>query len=347
MCATASRRAPVAHAEIGRDQVWQRRSWRAAAALILALILLATWWETRDPLFSLRQATPMPDVVEITSHRSRGRQVQHVTLSDQPLGHIGFTVSLPDPLPAGRLPVVMVLGGLGTGEHNIRAIADGGENAIIGYDWPLPERLPKHIGVAGLIALRQQVLDIPGQVAVALRWIAAQSWSDPDRFTLVGFSLGAIAAPAIQRVAAIEGVRIDWTVLAFGGAPLGALVEADQRIRPAWLRPVLAVGADLVLRPVDPAVHLPHLVGRFLTLDAAQDTIVGSGPSRRLEELTPAPKQAIHLPGDHVGAGPERAAQLAAAMAATCGWLIKNGAVDFARPADPAPMSNPLRCGEE
>ena len=210
-----------------------------------------------------------------------------------------------------------------------------------------PKGSPRISGPPSILALRRQVLDIPGQVAVALRWIAAQPWSDGDRVTVVGFSLGAIAAPAIERVAALEQVRIGWTVLAFGGAPLGALVEGDERIRPAWLRPVLALGADLVLRPVDPAVHLPHLAGRFLTLDATQDEIVGAGAARRLVALTPAPKQSIHLPGDHVGTGPDRAAQLAAAMAATCGWLVETGAVNAPGPANPAPAAKHFRCGEE
>jgi hypothetical protein len=326
----------MAHSEAGSGSVWRRWSWLVAAALILVLTLAAAWWEARDPVFELPRAGSMPDLVEITTRHDGGRLLQHVTLSVVPFGPIGFTISLPDPLPSRKLPVVMVLGGLGTGEHNIRAIADGGENAIVGYDWPLPERFAKRIGPVGLIALRRLVLDIPGQVAAAWRWIAAQPWSDNDRYTLVGVSLGAIAAPAIQRVAAIENVEIDWTVLAFGGAPLGALVEADQRIRPAWIRPVLALGADLLLRPVDPAVHLPFLTGRFLTLDATEDSIVGAGPSRWLEELTPTPKQSIHLSGEHVGAGPDRGTQLAAVIAATCGWLLENGAINLPGPAAPA-----------
>jgi hypothetical protein len=42
------------------------------------------------------------------------------------------------------------------------------------------------------------------------------------------------------------------------------------------------------------------------------------------------------------GAGPERAAQLVAAMAATCGWLIENGAVDFRAPPIPRPPAIPF-----
>jgi hypothetical protein len=36
-------------------------------------------------------------------------------------------ISLPDPLPEGRLPLVVVLGGIGTGEHDIRFDASAGD----------------------------------------------------------------------------------------------------------------------------------------------------------------------------------------------------------------------------
>ena len=39
---------------------------------------------------------------------------KHVVLLDPVLGSIGFMLSLPDPLPARKLPLVVVLGGLGT-----------------------------------------------------------------------------------------------------------------------------------------------------------------------------------------------------------------------------------------
>jgi hypothetical protein len=325
----------------------KRTARSAVVALILVLFILVVWSQTRDPAPDLPRSAAMPQVVDIRTHRADGRALQHVTLSDPRLGTIGLTISLPDPLPNAKLPIVLVLGGLGTGEHNIRFVTDAGDNAIVGYDWTLPERLPRNLGIAGAFALRRQVMETPGQVAAALHWLLAQPWSDATRVSLVGFSLGAIAGPAIERVAALEEVRIGWTVLAFGGAPLAELVESDQRIRPGWLRPLLAVGAEMLLRPVDPAVHLPHLVGHFLTVDAAADTIVGTGPSRRLVELTPEPKQSIHLSGDHVGAGPERAAQLATAMSATCEWLVAKGAVNLPHAAESSTATNSLRCGQE
>jgi hypothetical protein len=61
----------------------------------------------------------------------------------RPGRRIGLAISLPDPLPKRRLPIVMVLGGLATGERNIRHVPGGGDNAIVGYDWPIPAPLPR------------------------------------------------------------------------------------------------------------------------------------------------------------------------------------------------------------
>ncbi len=301
----------------------------AAAAILIAAALAATttWWTRHDPLYFLPRSASAPAVqLDRIEHRA-GRVFEHVTLSDRRLGSIEFTVSLPDPLPGRKLPLIAVLGGLGTGEHNIRAIRNAGDNIVVGYDWPFATAL-RTSDLLRLPALRAQVLSVPGQVTAALRWVVAQPWSDADRISLVGFSLGSVAAPAVQRVAMAERIRIGWTVLAYGGAPIDALVRGDTRIRPGWARPLLALGAELLLAPVDPALHLPALAGRFLVLGSTDDSIVSEEASRSLEALTPMPKVTIRLPGDHVGTGPDREAFLDAALTVIRCWLVAEGAVN-------------------
>jgi hypothetical protein len=307
-----------------------RKAGKFAAAAILIVAALATTttlWTRYDPLYFLPRSASAPGVqLERVEHHA-GRVFEHVTLSDTRLGAIGFTVSLPDPLPGRKLPLIVVLGGLGTGEHNIRAIHDAGDNIVVGYDWPFASA-PRTSDLLRLPALRAQVLSVPGQVTAALHWLVAQPWSDADRISLIGFSLGSVAAPAVQRVATSERLRIGWTVLAYGGAPIGALVRGDVRIRPSWVRPLLAFGAELFLAPVDPALHLPELAGRFLILRSTDDSIVSAEASRSLEALTPIPKVTIRLPGDHVGTGPDREALLDAALTVTRCWLMAEGAVN-------------------
>ena len=304
------------------------------------LIVVALWlafdggfasWDGGDALVSLPRASGPVEVARHTEARG-GRSLEHVTLSDERLGNIGFVVSLPDPLPPGRLPVVVVLGGLGSGEANIRFIEEAGDNAIVGYDWPLPSALPKGLeAVSAIPSLRRQALAVPGQVSAMLRWIATQSWSDAGRISLLGFSLGAIAAPAAEHVAELEGVEIRCTVLGYGGVGLYRLVDGDQRLRPGWARPLVAAAVALLLHPIEPAAHLPHLTGHFLILGASQDTIVDSRSSAMLEELTPEPKTIIHIAGDHIGTG-DRRRLLAEAMAATQQWLISEQAVNALAP---------------
>jgi dipeptidyl aminopeptidase/acylaminoacyl peptidase len=43
-------------------------------------------------------------------------------------------------------------------------------------------------------------LAITAQVNSALSWLIAQPWADRQRISLLGFSLGALAAPAIEDV---------------------------------------------------------------------------------------------------------------------------------------------------
>ena len=306
----------------------RRRSILAALLIAAALVAGTTIWIRRDPLDVLPRSAGAPVTRVDWIERPGGRICEHVTLSDERLGSIGFVVSLPEPQNGRKLPIVLVLGGLGTGEHNIEAIRDSGDNVIVGYDWPFAAVSIRSSELPRVSALRAQVLSVPGQVAAALGWLVRQPWSDPDRVSLVGFSLGAVAAPAVQRLVAAEHIQIGWTILAYGGAPIFALVTGDTRLRPSWARPLLAGGAEVLLAPIDPAFNLPELTGRFLVLRSTDDSIVSDAASRRLEALTPSPKRTIQLPGGQVGTGSDRAAILEGAMAAAQSWLIGEGAVN-------------------
>jgi dienelactone hydrolase len=291
-------------------------------------------WGARDPLASLPRASA-PTMADQRSEHHPTRVFQKVTLSDERLGPIVFTVSLPDPLPQNKLPLVIVLGGLGTGENSIRSVGPTGENAVIGYSWPLPAGIPKGLrAIAELPSFRRSALSVPGQVTAMLHWLIAQPWSDARRISLIGFSLGAIAAPVADRMAQQAGVDVQWTVLAYGGAGLYALAEGDQRIKPSWIRPLLGAAAALLLKPLEPADHLPHLSGHFLVLGATNDTIVEPHASAELEALTPEPKTIIHTAGDHIGTGRNRQALLEQAMTLTRRWLIAEGAVNFIENGD-------------
>ena len=241
-------------------------------------------------------------------------------------------MSLPDPLPPRRVPLVVIVGGLGTGWNTVRAlleVGDPGPNAIVGYDWPLPERDPGLAEIARhAAAYRRNVLSVPGQLDAILAWGARQAWADPARVSLLGFSLGAFEVPAAQRIAEERGVAIRATVLGYGGAPIGAVIAGHPGVRHRWARRLLGAVADVFLRPVEPSNHLPHLHGRFLVLGAASDRIMARAASERLAALTPEPKTVLWVEGDHTGLAPEKRKLLSRAVDATCAWLRAEGAMD-------------------
>jgi len=117
--------------------------------LFIALVLLAAagaggfvcWLGLRDPLAALARATK-PDCNGICRGTARRPDAAARGAGVARRRPIGLAISLPDPLAKRPLPIVMVLAP-STGESNIRHVAGSGDNAIVGYDWPIPTALPR------------------------------------------------------------------------------------------------------------------------------------------------------------------------------------------------------------
>jgi hypothetical protein len=310
-----------------------RRTKKLMAAGILALLFLGVctllFWEyRRDPLLALPRPEhglqAEPRALAVQDHRL----VEHLTLPGSALGDINFSLSLPEPRPPKKLPVVLVLGGLVTGENSVLYIKDAGENVIVGYSWPIPTRLR---GVGTILKapdLYHSVMAIPGQVVSVLNWLVSQPWADPHRISLVGFSQGALAVPAAQDLAAQDGTRIGWTIIAYGGAPLGTVLAANPHMKPVWLGHVLAPLIDLVFHCLEPTVHLPRLSGKFLVLEGRDDRLIPQAARNFLQEAVPEPKTVISIEGNHMGVGPEKMALLQKIIKICQTWLIDNGAIN-------------------
>ncbi|HEX9400471.1 MAG TPA: hypothetical protein VF912_10200 [Anaeromyxobacter sp.] len=307
------------------------------AAVVVALAVgIGVSRIASDPLAALpREATSRVAVVEEALEPWQGRTLLHVALEGEAVGRVRFVVSLPDPMPPGRLPLVVILGGLRGGSDSIREIAnvsgDPGPNAFVGYDWPLPSREP---GTGEIVRrlpeFRRKVLTVPGQVDAILAWASRQAWADPDRVSLLGFSLGAFVVPAAQRLAQDRGASVRWTILGYAGAPIGAVIAGHPKAGPPWIRPALGTAADLLLRPVEPSHHLPHLRGRFLVLRAANDRLIVRAAAERFAELTPEPRTVVRIEGDHMGLG-DKWKLLAHVIDVSRSWLLEQGAIDPAR----------------
>ena len=311
--------------------VWGRKGLMVAGffgLLLAGAVTVAFWAYARDPLWSLPPPEHGLKAERTTLSAPDHRHFEHITLHGNTLGDINFTLSLPDPLPPQKLPVVLVLGGLVTGENSIRFIKDAGDNAMVGYAWPIPVRLH---GVSAFLQapdLYHRVMAIPGQVASALHWLISQPWADTERISLLGFSQGALAAPAVQNIAAHDGTRVGWTIIAYGGAPLGAVLAGNPHMKPTWLGEAMAPLVDLVFHSLEPTVHLPRLSGKFLVLEGRDDRLIPEAARNFLQEAVPEPKTVITIEGNHMGVGPEKMALLQKIIKTSKTWLIENGAIN-------------------
>lgn len=315
----------------GRKSSLLRRLLRGAGVIVLlagaGAGAVVVWLAERDPLAALPVAAGAASVEEQRVEQVDGRQWRRLVLSDPVVGRISLIVSLPDPLPARRLPIVVLLGGIKMGAESVRYMPAPGMNAIVGYDWPIDRDVPAGALLSGrAFDLYGQVLQVPGQVVASIDWLAAQPWADSERISLLGFSLGALAAPAVQRLAEARGRPIGWTVIAYGGAPLGALLAADPSLIPAPYGPFLGPAIGLVLRPLEPTAHLPHLSGRFLAIGASDEDIIPAAAATRLHGAIPEPKTITVVDGGHIATN--RRGILDEAARITNAWLIEQQAIN-------------------
>lgn len=313
------------------------------AARVLAIVLLAAAaiagpaiaaLRSQEPFAALPRAKRPATLIEERREPFGDRTLLHVALDGGAIGPIRFVVSLPAALPPGeKLPIAVVLGSLRGGSRAIREISevvgDPGRNAFVGYDWPLPKRDPEVVDIVlHPRAWRRSILVVPAQVDAVLAWAERQAWGDPERTSLLGFSLGAFVTPAAQRLAQERGARVGWTILAYAGAPIGDVIAGHPKAGPAWLRRALGPAADLLLRPVEPSFHLPHLQGRFLVMGAATDRLIDPVAAERLRDLTPAPRTDVRIGGDHMGVGAGKAEVLRRVVEASRSWLVAEGAIE-------------------
>jgi hypothetical protein len=304
---------------------------RLAAIFVAAAALLAGGWlfwlSQQDALDALPQADGRLVFEQERQILSDGRIERHMIFRDARLGRVGVTISVPQAITGNAMPVVVVLGGFREGRDNIAPFGDIGGTVLIGYDWPLSQKAFDGDTLAALSPdMRRRALGVPGQVRAIFDWLDGQSWADTSQVSLVGYSLGAVIAPSVQRVLQHGGHNVGWTVLANGGAGLGAMVAEMPSLHPVWARPLFGAAADWLLAPLEPAAHLPHLEGRFLVLSWPE----GSLPAKAVADfqaLVPTDKSLVLRTLEAQDNARPAASLLAQSVDAARGWLMAEQAI--------------------
>lgn len=311
------------------------RALAGVGALAGAIVVLAAAWAVREfhrdpmPLLDrgivpLRVAASRTSV--LTTAAGEARAVHDFELDGVGPGALRITLSLPAGVQRARLPVVIVLGGLEVGRESLRYVDTHGDNALVAVQYPRSatywyEGTP----LAKLPAIRESALAVPSQVASLAAWLRSQSWADPDRVSLLGYSFGAFFVPACARVARADGQGFRTLVMAYGGADLPRIFDANVRLRPRALQWAAGRLLTAVVRPVEPALHLPLLPEEALFVTGLRDRKVPLESARRMQQLKPEPRAVVDLDAPHMDPkNPELTRRI---VGVTREWLVARGAM--------------------
>lgn len=314
---------------------WVVRILGMGAGLLLSLFFTLVLWVAReyrrDPMPLLDQ--PSAPLVIRTYRQStllttagERRDFFELELDGAPEGPVRLAISLPVETRK-PLPVAIILGGLEAGRESLRYVDSHGPNALVALAYPRPTAdLYEGRPLFKLPGIRRAALAVPSQVCALRAWVRGQAWADSRRVSLLGYSFGAIFVPASARVAQVRGIPFSTLVMAYGGADLPGLLAVNSDLKPAWMRPLASRIVGSVVRPLEPALHLPHLKGEVLFLTGLKDEMVPLSLARRMQILKPEPKTVLDLEEGHMG--PARPELTRKVIAASRAWLVAQGALD-------------------
>jgi pimeloyl-ACP methyl ester carboxylesterase len=312
---------------------------------VLFLALAGSAWgareRTRDPLTTIHRAPGEVRVLMDSSYAAvtaagEARTFRDLVVATGGAGIIRVTTSRPAAEPHFPMPLVMVLAGLRTGRESLAFLDEHGPNILVGYEYPYnQETFYERSRVSQLPAIRRAILDVPAQVTLVAHMLARDPAIDPERTALLGFSFGALFVPAVQRVAAADGRPFDAMIMAYGGADIAGLLDANLRVRSGFLRRSLAATGATLVYAMEPGHHLPRIPGRFLLIHGDQDTQIPTALAQGMAELTPEPKEIVVLAAGHMG--PRDPALTARVVAISQDWLVRQGIIEAPNGVNPLP----------
>ncbi len=287
-----------------------RRLIRWTALVLLLLFLLGTmalvWPVAGDTQTRILQRKGTLQQVRVERRwREGGVLYSRLTLVSDSGLEVALTLRRPAGAP-GRLPAVVLLGGLRTGREAAHLVT--GEPplvvAALSYPYRGPRRLKGWTLVRHVPTVQRAVLDTAPALLLALDYVAARSFVDPDRMELVGVSLGAFfVAPA----AALDPrVRRLWLIQ--GAGDPAAVLEyqlRDDLSRP-WLR---KLAARLLLAITDgdglaPERWLPRVAPRpVVVVSSRNDAAFPPAAVAVLHAAVRPPGEVLWMEGGHIRPG--------------------------------------------
>ncbi len=245
----------------------------AAGLIIVAAALY--WLELaipkRDYFIERRGTLATADVTEASSD---GVVQKLVHLESSTGLTVNMRVVRPETAPGQTLPVIIVMGGEGTGKDAVDLVGEPQGVAYLALDYPYEgdqELDAFWESLAAIPGIQQAFLDSPPAMSLALDWALRQPWVDPENVELVGASLGV----PFTAVAGALDTRFTRVWLLHGGAKnVPWVMHVGRRyVENEFLRGLLARGALLLVygNSFETLDWIPEIAPRPLVIVAAKD----------------------------------------------------------------------------
>jgi cephalosporin-C deacetylase-like acetyl esterase len=253
-------------------------SLRKAVLIALALIVVISglyWLELATPKrehFVERRGTLVS--ADVTEASSNGIVQKRVRLESSTGLRVNMRVVRPETAAGRRLPVIIVMGGEGTGKDAVDLVGAPQGVAYLALDYPYEgdqELDAFWESLAAIPGIQRAFLDSPPAMSLAVDWALQQDWVDPDNVELVGASLGV----PFTAVAGALDTRFTRVWLLHGGAEnVPWVMHVGRRyVENEFLRGILARGALLLVygNSFETLNWIPEIAPRPLVIVAARD----------------------------------------------------------------------------
>ena len=284
---------------------WKITKWSGLAILLGTLILSAVYLypvlPDPEPGFLVRKGH-IVNVQTTREWQQFDNHFQELTLASDSGLQVEISVRRPSRHSSPR-PLVIILGGYGTGRHATELISTPQDVVIASLTYPYSgDKRMSGIGLLENIPhIQQAMLDITPAILLSLDYLYQQDYVDQQQVELAGVSLGAffVAIPA----ALDKRIRRVWFVQGAGDPETIFDYRMVHRIESPWWRRQVASLIALLgnVHHLTPERWVSRIPPRqVVAINSRQDTTFPVSSVKALHDAIQTPREIIWLEGEHV-----------------------------------------------
>lgn len=203
------------------------------------------------------------------------------------------------PVEEGIWPAIIVLAGVRTGRMAAELIEPDSPYIILGLDYPWdgPTRLTAWQFLTRLFAIRRAMLLTPSATMLGIDYLEGRPDVDTAAIVLAGASFGG----QLATVAGAVDTRASAVLVVFGGGDYAELLRANLKVKPSWLRSLLARAGAWLLTPLEPLEYAGSISPRpVILINGSRDTSIPRESVVALYEAAREPRRLIWLDEGHI-----------------------------------------------